>query len=342
MTWNDVSAVRACGHEIRGGGFRCGAIGWLLAMLLLVTAWSGAAGAEPVATATGSQGRIAVLYPDLNEPYRSVFSSIIKGIEEGLDAPPLLIPIGADDGQRLRERLAAANVAACIALGRSVVQLVQSAGLEIPVVRGAILDPRIHANANGSAQGISLAPDPEILLDLLKRLAPRVTRVTVIYSDADARPLIERAIDAGRRLSLTVMPTQVEDLLGAAAVYRSVLPTLGPSDALWIPQDPQAVDDKVILPMLLNAAWERNFVLFSSSADHAKRGALYSVYPDNLAMGRRLAGIASRRVAGETASGGMQPLEDLLIAVNLRAAEHLGLGLSAQQIGTFDLTFPQR
>lgn len=342
MTGNDSFGGRACGHDVRCAGFLREPTGWLVGLLLLLAFWSVAAGADPAPTAAGRQGRVAILYPDLNEPYRSVFTSIIKGIEEGLDAPALLIPIGADGGQRLRERLAAENVVACIALGRSVVELVQSAGLEIPVVRGAVLDPRIHADADSSAQGISLAPDPALLLELLKQLAPRVTRVTVVYSDADALPLIQRAVAAGRRLGLSVMPAKAEDLLGAAAVYKSVLPTLGPGDALWIPQDPQAVDEKVILPMLLNAAWERNFVLFSSNADHAKRGVLYSVYPDNPALGRRLARIASERTAGGAANGGMQPLEDILIAVNLRAAEHLGLGLSAQQIGTFDLTFPQR
>jgi putative ABC transport system substrate-binding protein len=138
------------------------------------------------------------------------------------------------------------------------------------------------------------------------------------------------------------MAHKTADLLTAAAMYKSVIQGLGPQDALWIPQDPQAVDDKVILPMLLNAAWAQNFILFSSNADHAKRGALYSVYPDNFAMGRKLGQIAEQRVGGISANAGMQPLDDLLIAVNLRTAEHLRLNLSSDQVRSFDLTFPQR
>lgn len=342
MTWNDSFCGYARVHDTRPLRLRLQPIMLLAGLLLLLGIWSCQALADPAWTEDRRGQRVAVLYPDLNEPYRSVFASIIKGIEEELSSAPLLVPIGTDGLQRLRERLAAEGVGVCIALGRSVVESVEAAGLDMPIVRGAVLDPHINTGGNGSPQGISLAPDPAILLDLLKQLAPRVTRVTVVYSDSDAVPLIARAVQIGHSLGVTVVPDKSEDLLDAAAVYRSVIPTLGPRDALWIPQDPQAVDDKVILPMLLNAAWEQNFVLFSSNADHAKRGVLYSVYPDNLAMGRRLARIASRQAADAQANQGMAPLEDLLIAVNLRAAEHLGLGLSAQQISTFDLTFPQR
>ena len=319
---------------------------WLL--ILILGSWFHTLRADPAASSVPRAGRVAVVYPELNEPYKSVFAAIIEGIADELAAPPLLIPTGAQTGPGLRERLAAEHVAACIALGRSAVEALASAGVTLPVIRGAVLDPRVRPNGptgtgvETAVRGISLTPDPAILLELLKQLAPHVNRVTVVYSDPETLPLINRAVAAGQRLGIALVPKKSVDLLDAAATYRSVIPTLGGRDALWIPQDPQAVDDKVILPMLLNAAWEKNFVLFSSNADHAKRGALFSVYPDNRAMGRRLARIAERHSAGSATGGGLAPLEDLLIAVNLRAAEHLGLGLTAQQIGSFDLTFPQR
>ena len=339
----------------RAAGLRPYLTAWLL--ILILGSWFQTLRADPPASSLPRAGRVAVVYPELNEPYKSVFAAIIEGIADELAAPPLLIPIGSQTGPGLRERLAAEDVAACITLGRSAVEAVESAGVTLPVIRGAVLDPRVRPNGptgpngpNGptgtgvetAVRGISLTPDPAILLGLLKQLAPHVNRVTVVYSDPETLPLISRAATAGQRLGIALVPIKSVDLLDAAATYRSVIPTLGGRDALWIPQDPQAVDDKVILPMLLNAAWEKNFVLFSSNADHAKRGALFSVYPDNRALGRRLARIAERHNTGSATGGGLAPLEDLLIAVNLRAAEHLGLGLTAQQIGSFDLTFPQR
>ncbi len=286
--------------------------------------------------------RIAVLYPDIGEPYGSIFMSITKGIETELSDSPRVILVNEKNLEKVRAQLIDANIGTCIALGRTTLDQLESLQLDIDVVRGAVLDPDVPKTSGDSPLGISLTPDPAFLLNQLKRLAPEVTKVTVVYSDSRGQALIDRAVAAGQRLNLTVVAHKAEDLLAAAAMYKSVVPGLGPHDALWIPQDPQAVDDKVILPMLLNAAWAQNFILFSSNADHAKRGALYSVYPDNFAMGRKLGRIAAQRAAGIAANAGMQPLEDLLIAVNMRTAEHLRLNLNADQVRSFDLTFPQR
>ena len=289
-----------------------------------------------------AQPRVAVVYPDLGEPYGSVFVAIIKGIREGLDAPLILVPLRNETAEGLQARLIAARVEVCIGLGRTTLDLLDAANLDIPVVRGAVLDPDVRTGNSGTALGISLSPDPALLLEHLKRVAPRISRVSVVYTDVRGQPLIDRARRAGERLGLDILSYKAEDLLSAAAIYKSIVPRLGGGDALWIPQDPQAVDDKVILPMLLNTAWDQDYVLFSSNADHAKRGVLFSVYPDNVGMGRRLAEIALQRAAGEPAEAGMRPLEDLLVGVNLRAAEHLRLNLSTEQMRSFDLTFPQR
>lgn len=289
--------------------------------------------------------RIAVVYPDIGEPYSSIFVSITQGIQAELAEPPTVIRVGTRSVDALRADLAKGRIDVCITLGRTALDAVEATGLDLAVVRGAVLDPAVRVGAAGESglppAGISLVPDPALLLGQLRRLAPRVSRVTVVYSDPQGQPLIDRAVEVGQRLGLTVAAHKAEDLQSAAAIYKSVVATLGPRDALWIPQDPLAVDDRVILPMLLNAAWERDFVLFSSNADHAKRGVLYSVYPNNFDMGRRLARIARQRAAALHAAG-LLPLEDLLMAVNLRTAEHLQLDLAPDLIRSFDLVFPQR
>jgi putative ABC transport system substrate-binding protein len=49
------------------------------------------------------------------------------------------------------------------------------------------------------------------------------------------------------------------------------------------------VNVKVILPLLLERSWEQNLVLFSSKPAHAKRGALFSMFPNHLELGKQLA-----------------------------------------------------
>ena len=72
-----------------------------------------------------------------------------------------------------------------------------------------------------------------------------------------------------------------------------------------------------------------------------RKGALFSLYPDNVGMGRSLAALALQQMQGgpnKTAS--IKPLRDLLLAVNLRTAEHLGLQFSNQTQREFGLVFP--
>ena len=133
-----------------------------------------------------------------------------------------------------------------------------------------------------------------------------------------------------------------EDLGTAASLYREAMRDNDAHDkAIWLPTDATTTDENVIIPLVLEAAWKRDIVVFSSNPTHVKRGALFSVYPDNKALGQRLAALALQR-AGDPAGGThtIEPLRDLLIAVNLRTADHLGLEYNSQQLSRFHLVFP--
>ena len=128
----------------------------------------------------------------------------------------------------------------------------------------------------------------------------------------------------------------------AANIYRQTIDAgLTTADAIWLPQDPYTVDQKTILPELLRAAWSDNFVVFSSNASHVKRGVLFGLYPDFEKMGASLGRLALDASTGKSIKKTpVQPLTDVLTAVNLRTADHLGLNLKSDQRDTFDLTFP--
>ena len=90
--------------------------------------------------------------------------------------------------------------------------------------------------------------------------------------------------------------------------------------------------------MVLRAAWDRNLVVFSSNPSHVPKGALFALFPDNNAMGRHL---AQQLRKPASASARLLPLEQLDTAINIRTADHLGLGLSAGD-ARFDMVFPNR
>ena len=134
-----------------------------------------------------------------------------------------------------------------------------------------------------------------------------------------------------------------DDIKSSALIYRDILEKSRPGeDAIWLLPDPVAVDNKIILPLLLRGAWNNNVLLFSSNPAHVKRGALFAMFPDNRLMGISLARMAES-YSGYNASlaiNNVVPLKDLQTAINVRTAEHFGLSLSNEERTGYALIFP--
>ena len=85
-----------------------------------------------------------------------------------------------------------------------------------------------------------------------------------------------------------------------------------------------------MLPWLLRTAWDEGLPVFSSNVAHVRRGALFALYPDNIGLGHHLGTTAmSMLSSGSSPPRGLQALRQVLTAVNVRTARHLGLDLEA-------------
>lgn len=282
-------------------------------------------------------GNIAVLYPDLGEPYRGIFAKIIEGIEAQVGAPVASLAVGgALSAQDIVASLKRKDIKVVIALGRQGMKAASALEREFGVVAGGVVSP---PDGDGRLfPVVSLAPDPKMLFERLRHFMPEARRVIVVYDPKQNAWLIRLARDAARALGLELQAIEVTDLKNAVRVYQDVLANADPKrDALWLPQDSTSVEETSVLPLILESAWNRNLAVFSSSVTHVKRGALFSLYPNNMALGRQLASSALSLPAGNPAS--VVPMKDALLAVNIRTASHLGLQLSSRQQG-FDLVFP--
>ncbi|MEO8342304.1 MAG: hypothetical protein ABI536_00660, partial [Gallionella sp.] len=101
------------------------------------------------------------------------------------------------------------------------------------------------------------------------------------------------------------------------------------------------VEESSVLPLVLQESWNQGIAVFSSNFVHVRRGVLFSLYPDNVALGKSLAGLAQGMlVSGNDGTHGMLPLRDVQSAVNLRTAQHLGITSARYQ--DFDLIFPEQ
>lgn len=285
-----------------------------------------------------SAGIIAVVYPDVGEPYRAVFQKILEGLESRLRGRVVTIAVGTrPTAQELGDDLRRQDVRVVVALGRQGLTAVSGLEQKFPVVAGAVVNvPEADLR---SVTLHSLAPDPGLLFQRLKTFLPEVKRVFVVFDPASSAWQIRLARDAAKAQGLDLVVTEVADLKAAARAYRSIFEMADPHrDAIWLLQDPLGAEESTVLPFVLEEGWTRSVPVFSSNLAHVRRGALFTLYPDNEEHGRRLGSTALGLLAGN-APVGPQPLKEVLLAVNQRSAHHLGINVNPRQQG-IDLILP--
>ncbi len=296
---------------------------------------------RPELQASVGKGSIAVIYPNVSEPFRSAFIGMIRGIEERTRLRVRSFPIEPRmDPAELNAQLKRNNTRVVIALGRQ--GLNAAAGLErdiVVLVGGALLlsDAEI-VNLNG----ISHTPDPAMLFSRLRTLLPEVRRVLVVYDPRKTEWLLRVAREAARSQGLELVSHEARDI-GQAAQFYTTLITGADSkrDAVWLPHDTTTVEESTLLPLILKESWNKGLAIFSSNALHAKKGALFAMSPNNVELGRSLAGSALGLISGDLRRKGVQPLRELHTAINLRTASHMGLSIGDQQQRTFDFIYPE-
>ncbi len=288
---------------------------------------------------TAVSPRIGVIYPNMRPPYQNVFNNIIQGVEEitGESANLYDIENGYDSVDLLND-LQNDHIETVITLGQRALKLAMRIPKRFDVLAGAVyISPNTNENL---VSGISFDVDPEIIFSRLKKLAPGVNKVSVVYNPAQSDWLIERAKNLAPNYGLTFVALSAYNLRTTATLYRDIAQHADSNQSMWLLQDQANLDQSVILPMILKLAWDKQFVVISSNPAHVKKGALFSLYPDNVALGRRLASMAVRRFQEGVRTHEILPARELLIAVNIRTAKRLNLDFSIAQQREFDLVFP--
>lgn len=225
-----------------------------------------------------------------------------------------------------------------IALGREGMKAASTLNGNYGIVVGGVLTA--PENEERNAQVNSLSPDPGLLFARLKAMMPKARRIFTVYDPRQNTWIMRLAKDAARAQGLELVTYEAQDLRGAIQAYREIFSKADSSqDALWLPQDSTTAEEGTALPLVLQESWNHNLAVFSSSFAHVRRGVLFSLYPDNIGLGRHLADSALNYLASGENKSGIVPLREVLMAVNLRTAKHLGIDIS--HLKDVDLAFPQ-
>lgn len=276
---------------------------------------------------------LVVLYPDLPQPERDVFTLLRAGIQSsaaraGVAVAPMAVDENAspaDFAARVRNR----NPRAVIAIGRRAYQLTNALALDTPVLVGGVDLP-----VGTATNGISLAPNPRIVLATLRSVAPQIQRVIVVTDSQRDHWLLEPATAAARAMGLQLQVQEAKNVGEAGAHYLNIMRYGNPrTDAIWLLEDGNFVTSDT-LPRIIEESWARKFVVFSNVLAHVSKGALFAHYPDPRTLGERLGQLALNPQRGPP---GMRFLDDVKRASNLRVGAHLGPAVNNAQLATFDV-----
>lgn len=280
--------------------------------------------------------RLLVLYPTTEPSFGAIFDEILGGIESSSQAD---IKVRTVTQTTRRDDLVAIiaqqKIDAVIALGQSTYSLAHSLRAQLPVIHGGLfLSPGDHS-------GITLAGSPQRFLATLQLISPQIKRVFTVYSEANTGWLIRlaRAEASNRGIELIAYPAN--DIREGVQMFGKALnQAQGPSDAIWLQLD-SVLPDKTILPLALEAAWQRQLILFSSNPSHTRRGVLFALFADYRGLGQSLVELALKRLR-DNSRPTVSPLDNLKISINERTASHLGLNLSGVQASGAEIANPQR
>lgn len=204
-------------------------------LLLCAALLAAAAIALPVLANEAPLPHVAVIYPQVREPYRAVFRSISEGIAAASARSAVHELAPGEDLSAIERQLAGQPLDAVILLGKRGLDLSAQLGNNTRRIVGAVF-----AQPDEIAPGvsvISLAPAPRMLFARLRELAPAVRRIHVIHGVDVNDWLIERAKQDAAAAGYELVAQRMDSIRDGANAYRELLPRMrSPQDALWLLQ----------------------------------------------------------------------------------------------------------
>jgi len=273
---------------------------------------------------------VLILYPQVREPYTKIYQDTLEGIAEVYKGAHTLLAV--IPGQPLEPGVvarAAPNL--YVALGNDAARELGIVAPEGPVITTANQDVAFKVRHQ-----LAYYPDPDTLLAQLQRFQPGIRSLSVV-AETDTNPYQQRVRETLAQAGIGLKVCVAGSLPESAVCYRQLLDAATSQDAIWILHGGKLLEP-ALLANILSAAWERQLTVLSSNPDHVRRGALLSLYPNNLSAGRQLGDMITACLApGKCTRSETRYLHTMGIALNERTSRHLGLVISPEARKSADL-----
>lgn len=306
----------------------------ILIAVLLVAGFAATASAAPLKVGITQ----IVEHPSLDKARQGFIDRLTElGYVEGRD---IVYDIHSAQGdpavaRTIAEKFLADRVDMVLAIATPTAQAAAQVIKEIPILITAVTDPvtaglvdsidRPGTNVTGTSD---LTP-VEAQLTLLKLIAPRATRVGVVYNAGETNSVVQ--VEIARRVAAELGLQLVEATAGSSSEVLPAAQSLeGRVDAIYVPTDNTVVSaiDSVIV-----VAERLKLPLIVGEESSVEQGGLATIGIDYYQLGRQTGDIAHRVFQGEDPAG--IPIEyqsEETIIVNLSAAQRMNVQIPAELI----------
>lgn len=273
---------------------------------------------------------LVILYPEVRHPYARIYEDIIDGINETYPNTATAIIISPEEpADKIEKEILLQKPDVLVTLGERGAMIAEKIAPKTPILVGAVTRQDIRRS------GISMIPDPRIVIDKLLVLAPGSRKIHVVTNAAHKSYQIALADKYATSKQVSLVVHDAITVQAAATAYKRLLDDIGDGETIWLMPD-SVLNDTTLLSLILKTAWVKRIAVFSSNPTHVKRGALFAVYPNNKMLGRSLGELAVKQETGMTIPQEITPLRDLHTIVNGRTSRHLGVTISRDMLSQFD------
>ena len=226
-----------------------------------------------------------------------------------------------------------------VAIGVLAAEFAQRELSEFAVLYVMVPKPQTQRLIGENIGGISLDIPIEQQLNVYRSMVKELRNLGVIYDPKRSGAIVEEARKLAELQGIALRTREVTSRKQVPAALRALLREEH-IDALWMIPDETVVTQESFKFLLITSI-EHDLPFLAASDIFVKVGALASVTPDYMDLGRQSCELANALTTGEMTLASMDTVAPAKVnlAINLKTAQQIGLSIPEEVIQSADVVY---
>jgi putative ABC transport system substrate-binding protein len=284
----------------------------LIAVLLLAIAAFHAI--TPISAISAGTGKIVVVKSAELKPYQDV----VRGLQDRCGCEVKEVKF---KGEEDKKNILDGHPEAIVAIGTAAFKKVMAIK-DLPVIYTMVMPSETTPPLRANISGVSIDISPQTYLSTMTDLFTKADRIGLVYDPRNTAEFVESAIAAAGSAGIELVTKKVNDPSQIPAVLKEMQQKI---DILWLIPDPTVVTNEMV-DYMFRFSFQNNIPIFTFSKKYVEMGAVASLDIDPYDMGRQVASIINKVLAGQSIGSTVYARKSHL-TVNRKMATKLGINI---------------